>query len=35
MRIELYKSYGVLAHEKYPVYTWTAPVSKTHDTVEV
>lgn len=31
----IYKSYGVLAHEKQPVYTFDAPASEIYDTVEV
>lgn len=31
----IYKSYGVLAHEKTPVYTFDGPVSEIFDAVEV
>lgn len=33
--IEIYKSYGVLAHEKQPVYTFERPASEIYDPVEV
>ena len=33
--IKLYKSYGVLAHEKRPVYTISAPASDAYDEITV
>ena len=35
MLIKLYKSFGVLAHEKEPVYTYFTPASAAHDRVTV
>lgn len=35
MEIKLYKNYGLLAHEKEPVYTYFIPVSAAHDLVTV
>ena len=35
MKIKLYKNYGVLAHEKEPLYTYHAPVSEVYDRVTV
>lgn len=35
MKVEIYKSYGVLAHEKQPVYTWGAPASDIYDQITV
>lgn len=33
--IEIYKSYGVLAHEKQPVYTFDRPASEIYDVISV
>lgn len=33
MQTKLYKSYGVLGHEKEPVYTWGAPASEIYDII--
>ena len=35
MKVEIYKSYGVLAHEKKPVYTVSSPASDIYDKVLV
>lgn len=35
MIISIYKSYGVLAHEKEPVYTYGNPASEIYDVVSV
>ena len=35
MKIKLYKNYGVLAHEKEPVYTYLNPASGVYDRVTV
>lgn len=35
MEIKLYKNYGLLAHEKEPVYTYFIPVVAAHDLVTV
>ena len=35
MIVNLYKSYGVLAHEKEPVYTYSNPASEIYDMVSV
>ena len=35
MEIKLYKNYGLLAHEKEPVYTYFIPVAAAHDLVTV
>ena len=35
MKIKLYKNYGVLEHEKEPLYTYHAPVSEVYDRVAV
>ena len=35
MKIKLYESWGVLAHEKQPVYTFNCPVSDAYNLVEV
>lgn len=35
MKIKLYKNYGVLAHEKEPVYTYLNPASGVYDRVMV
>lgn len=37
MKIKIYASYGILAHEKEPLYTFGAPAGEIHDelTVEV
>lgn len=35
MKIELYKNYGVLSHEKEPVYTYSTPASEVYDRVTV
>ena len=35
MKIKLYESWGVLAHEKQPVYTVNCPVSDAYNLVEV
>ena len=35
MKIKLYKNYGVLAHEKEPLYTYLAPASYVYDRVTV
>ncbi len=37
MTVKIYKSYGVLAHEKQPFYSWMAPASEIYDlaTVEI
>lgn len=35
MEIKLYKNYGLLAHEKEPVYTYFIHVSAAHDLVTV
>ena len=35
MKIKLYKNYGVLEHEKEPIYTYNAPVSDVYDRVAV
>ena len=35
MIIKLYKSYGVLAHEKEPVYTYINPASEIYDVISV
>lgn len=35
MIVKLYKSYGVLAHEKEPFYSYTAPASEIYDMVSV
>lgn len=33
MKVKLYKNYGVLAHEKEPLYTYSAPASDVYDRV--
>lgn len=35
MEIKLYKNFGVLAHEKEPVYTYFTPAAAAHDRVAV
>ena len=35
MKIPIYKSYGVLAHEYQPVYTWACPQSDVYDEIIV
>lgn len=35
MIVKLYKSYGVLAHEKEPVYTYSNPASEIYDVISV
>lgn len=35
MIIKIYKSYGVLAHEYHPVYTWRCPQSDIYDEISV
>lgn len=35
MKIPIYKSYGVLAHEYQPVYTWACPKSDVYDEIIV
>ena len=35
MVIKLYKNYGLLAHEKEPVYTYFVPAATAHDRVTV
>ena len=35
MKIPIYKSYGVLAHEYQPVYTWACPQSEIYDEIIV
>lgn len=35
MKIKLYKNYGVLAHEKEVIYTYSLPASEVHDQVIV
>lgn len=35
MKIKLYKNYGVFAHEKEPLYTYSAPASNVYDRVTV
>lgn len=35
MIINIYKSYGVLAHEKEPFYSYTAPASDIYDVISV
>ncbi len=35
MIVKLYKSYGVLAHEKQPFYSYTVPASDIYDVIKV
>lgn len=35
MIVTIYKSYGVLGHEKQPVYTWGAGASEIYDAIRV
>lgn len=35
MKVEIYKSYGVLAHEKQPFYSQHAPASDIYDVITV
>lgn len=35
MKIPIYKSYGVLAHEYQPVYSWACPQSEIYDEIVV
>jgi hypothetical protein len=35
MKIDLYESYGVIAHEKTPVYSETIPASSAYDVITV
>ena len=35
MEVKLYKNFGVLAHEKEPVYTYFVPAATAHDRVTV
>lgn len=35
MNVKIYKSYGCLAHEKQPVYSWACPASEIYDVIDV
>lgn len=35
MKITIYKSYGVLSHEKQPVYSYGSPASEIYDEITV
>lgn len=35
MEVKIYKSYGVLAHERQPYYSWGAPASEIYDVIAV